>query len=62
MKMERLREWEDRSGRKHVHAHMVPPPVMPLPYPGVPVTESLAGPGVPPRGLRNRCNPFQSLR
>lgn len=61
MKMERLGEREDSSGREHVHAHMDPP----LPRclhltQGVPVTESLAGPGVPPRGLCNRCNIFQS--
>lgn len=46
--------WEGTCG----HTYGRPFPSMPLSYRGVPVMESLAGPGVPPRGLCNRCNPF----
>lgn len=50
---------EDGSGKEHVDTHMAPRfPSMLLSYGGVPVMEGLAGPGVPPRGLCKRCNPF----
>lgn len=37
MKMERVGEQDDNSGRQHVFTHMEPPPLIPLPYSGVPV-------------------------